>query len=57
MHGNHSKAQHYRDQAEHLRMLAAQDDNPETREALLSVARKYDQLSAKYSAMTGSKNT
>ena len=51
MQDNVTKANRYRDQAAHLRSLAAQDDNPETREALLSVARTYDRLSAKYSAM------
>jgi hypothetical protein len=56
MNGKLSKAQHYRNQGDRLRELAAPDDNIETREALLSVARKCDQLSVKYSAMTRSKS-
>jgi hypothetical protein len=36
---NLAKAQHYREQAEHLRALAALDENLQTREALLAVAR------------------
>ena len=43
------KAKHYKDQAEHLRGLASLDDNADTREALLSVARSYDRLHTKYS--------
>ncbi len=43
-----AKAKHYRDQAENLRSLAALDDNVETRESLLAVARTYDRLSEKF---------
>jgi hypothetical protein len=41
------KAQHYRDQATHLRDLAATDDNDEIRRALISLAESYDHLSLK----------
>ena len=44
------KAKHYKEQAEHLRVLASLDDIAETREALLTVARSYDRLYAKHSA-------
>ena len=43
-----SKAQHYRDQAAHMRELAAKDHNGETRNALISLAENYDRLSLKY---------
>ena len=45
---NLTRAQYYQEQAEHLRELAAKDDNVKTREALLVVARDYDRLSSKY---------
>ena len=45
---NLARAQHYREQADHLRVLAGKDDNLKTREALLVVARDYDRLSSKY---------
>jgi hypothetical protein len=48
MDNNLTKAKHYRDQAENLRKLAAQDENTSTREALLSVARTHDRLYTKY---------
>jgi len=48
---NLAKANHYRDQAANLRQLAEQDDHAETREGLLSIARTYDRLSAKYLAL------
>jgi hypothetical protein len=51
MQSNTSKAQHYRDQAENVRQLAALDDNAETREALLAVACTYDRLHTKYLAL------
>ena len=51
MQDNLSKAQHYRDQAEHLRVLAGLDDHAETREALLTVARTYDRVHTKYMAL------
>jgi len=54
---DHVKAQHYREQAENLRKLAAQDSNAETREALLSVALSYDRLSTKFSAQARVKAT
>ena len=44
---NLARAQYYQEQAEHLRALAAKDDNVKTREALLVVARDYDRLSSK----------
>ena len=56
MRDNNSKAQHYRDQAEHLRQLAALDDNAETREALLKVARAYSRLHTKYMASAAPEN-
>ena len=46
-----TRARHYRDEATNLRQLAQKDDNPETRESLLSVARSYDRLSRKYLAL------
>ena len=49
---NHlDRAHHYRDEAENLRKLAAKDDDPETRESLLSVALTYDRLYSKYLAL------
>jgi hypothetical protein len=42
------KAIHYREQAVHLRTLAEQDDNVETREGLLEIARTYDRLHIKH---------
>ena len=50
-----AKAQHYRAQAENLRALAGMDENVETREALLTVARTYDRLHVKYLAQAESK--
>jgi hypothetical protein len=41
------KAQYYRDQAQHMRLSASQDQNPETHAALLSLAENYDRLHAK----------
>ena len=43
-----SKAQHYRDQAAHMRELAAKDTNEETRKALLSLAENYDRLCLRF---------
>jgi hypothetical protein len=43
-----AKSDHYREHAKNLRMLAAQDDNAGTREALLDVALNYDRLSARF---------
>jgi hypothetical protein len=43
------KADHYREQADNLRKLAALDSNEATRDALLDVARNYDRLSARFS--------
>jgi hypothetical protein len=48
---NLTRAHHYRDEAENLRKLAERDDHQETRESLLSVARTYDRLYAKYLAL------
>lgn len=48
---NLTRAHHYRDEAINLRALAEKDDNPETRESLLSVARSYDRLYSKYLAL------
>jgi hypothetical protein len=45
------RAHHYRDEAINLRKLAEKDDHAETRESLLSVARTYDRLYAKYLAL------
>ena len=50
------KAMHYRDQAIHLRLLAGQDENVETREALLQVARTYDRLHIKHLALADPTN-
>jgi hypothetical protein len=50
---NLAKAQYYREHAENLRALAAQDDNLQTREALLAVARDYDRLSSKFLSVAG----
>lgn len=47
------RSQRYREQAENLRALAAQDDNLQTREGLLAVARDYDRLSAKHLKLAG----
>ena len=43
-----SKAQHYRDQAVHMRELAVTDTNEETRAALLSLAENYERLCFKF---------
>ncbi|MBW8708296.1 MAG: hypothetical protein JF627_03380 [Alphaproteobacteria bacterium] len=48
-----SKAQLYRVRAENLRALAAQDENLQTREALLAVARDYDREASKLLNRTG----
>jgi hypothetical protein len=42
-----AQAQHYSERAEQLRTLAAQDENLQTRDALLAVARDYDRLASK----------
>jgi hypothetical protein len=47
------RAQHYRDQAAHMRELAAEDQNEETRKALISLAENYDRLCLKYLIPTG----
>jgi hypothetical protein len=47
MRDSFAEAQHYKERAEHLRALAAQDENLQTREALLAVARDYDRLASK----------
>ena len=48
MDDNLVKVGNYRDRAANLRALAAQDENTQTREASLSIARKYDRLSTKF---------
>jgi len=48
---NLARAHHYRDEAINLRKLAEKDDNAETRESLLAVARTYDRLYGKYLAL------
>jgi hypothetical protein len=48
-----ARAQHYREQAAHMRELAAQDQNDETRKALISLAENYDRLCLKYLGLTG----
>jgi hypothetical protein len=50
---NLARSQRYREQAENLRALAAKDDNLQTREALLLVARDYDRLSIKFLKLAG----
>ena len=45
------KANHYRREADNLRTMAGLDDNIETRETLLSVARIYDRLYLRYLAL------
>jgi len=42
-----TRAARYRDKAENLRRIAAEDANPDTRAALLSVADQYDRICAK----------
>jgi len=42
------KAQHYHDQAVHMRELAVRDTNEETRNALLLLAESYDRLCRKF---------
>lgn len=49
------RAEHYREQAKRLREMAEQDTNPETRKALLSVAKRYDGLSAALKKRVGLK--
>jgi hypothetical protein len=51
MDDNLTKAQHYRDQAEKLRVLASQEDNLEARKALLITAQTYDRLHQKFLAL------
>jgi hypothetical protein len=48
-----SKAQHYRDQATHMRELAAKDQNDETRNALIYFAQNYDRLCLEYLVAAG----
>lgn len=43
-----AKAQYYRDQAAHLRRLAALDDNPPTHKALIELAESYERLYVKF---------
>ena len=50
-----TRAHHYRAEAENLRKLAEKDDNAETREGLLSIARTYDRLYTKYLALAEQK--
>jgi hypothetical protein len=38
------KAQHYRDQAVQMRDLAAREDSPEAKQALIHLAEMYDRL-------------
>jgi hypothetical protein len=45
-----SKAQHYRDQAEHMRLLAAGEANDGLRNSMLSLAENYDRLCQKFLA-------
>jgi hypothetical protein len=47
MRDNFAEAQHYKERAEHLRALAVQDQNLQTREALMKVARDYDRMASK----------
>jgi hypothetical protein len=42
------RAQHYRDQAVHLRKLAANDASDQIRDTLVSLAETYDRLSLKF---------
>ena len=43
-----NKARHYRDQAAHMRELAAKDDAEDTRNALIQLAENYERLCHKY---------
>ena len=45
---NLDRAHHYRDETAHLRLLAGEEDDPQRRESLLSIATSYDKLYVKY---------
>jgi hypothetical protein len=47
MRDSFAEAQHYKERAEHLRALAVQDQNLQTREALMAIARDYDRMALK----------
>ena len=42
------KAQHYHDQARHIRNLAGKEDNENARRQLLQLAASYERLSEKF---------
>ena len=48
---NLERAHHYRDEAAHLRQMAASEGDREARECILAVAAKYDGLYDKYLAL------
>jgi hypothetical protein len=45
------RARQYHIQAAHLRWLASADENLETRDALFTIARKYERMATQYSTM------
>lgn len=52
-----SRAQHYRDQAANMRLLASKDEDPETRGALIQLAENYDRLHATYLKLAAQKQS
>jgi hypothetical protein len=46
-----TKAKYYRDEAEHLRKQAAEEEDTQTREALLIIAKSCDRLYAKHAGV------
>ena len=46
-----TRAQYYRDQAINMRTLAANEDNLELRNALISIAETYDRLRIKFQGL------
>jgi hypothetical protein len=49
-----TKAQHYRNQAIHIRELAGKDDNPDTHKALIALADNYQRLYEKFPILAAS---
>ena len=47
------KAQHYHDQARHIRALAAKEENENARRQLLQLAASYEHLSEKFLGEAG----
>ena len=51
------KAQHYHDQARHIRELAAKEENENARRQLLQLAASYERLSEKFLEEAGGRGS